>query len=456
MSLILNQTIVNPGNAFISFNFTTNCISYTDCYLSFYIDNVEQRSVRYIFNRAGVKMLFPIKTNGPHIFRWSFIKSPVLGFDHWVSIDEILIVGTNGGAAECATCLDGKISGAGQSTCSNCPKGEINNAAHTACNRCPADTYAPVEGSSQCYRCDQGTGTSGGTGASDCDYNNCQYEIPRSADEKPIRYDLSPLSLTDSDWGPVRDASNPTFSYYLNLCNRYHNNSRCQSKVSGASLETFVCQLTSNEAFNLGEVMGFYQLPNVTDGILIRFSQGANCALTGQPRMTNLTILCDPFAGVAGVIDPMREVRTCVYATTWRTSIGCYVCTEMDYEEIVGECVDGLRLRSYKWRDPHLCLRGVPLPLDNEETCVIVTPKPTVEEVVKEKTNVAGIAILSVLVVLGAVLIIFGAYKYNALRKQKMQMWAMQGQDQQGPAVAYNKFQDDDAAGGAGGASINK
>eukprot|EP00004_Rigifila_ramosa_P003275 TRINITY_DN1349_c0_g1_i1.p1 TRINITY_DN1349_c0_g1~~TRINITY_DN1349_c0_g1_i1.p1 ORF type:complete len:881 (-),score=144.00 TRINITY_DN1349_c0_g1_i1:82-2571(-) len=365
--LNLNATIDVPGS--ISFNYSINCVSWSYCTLYFLIDGVAQSTVTYTRSATNRVVTFPLAP-GNHAFTWHFYKPEVAHSGRHVTMDRIVIIGTHtGGAAECLPCNPGTFSTGPTSQCSLCEPGTSSAVRATSCTDCPPNSFAADPGSPMCYPCGPGTTAPAGH-STDCDDNDCSW-----TDDWGHKYDLSPLSRPEQDWGPFNDATRPGFQYYINFCTRYHNASMCRRK-DGLPLSSFVCQLTETESFNLGEVQGFYPLPSdPTQGLVYLTTYGDQCN-GNVSRTTNITLICDPEAG-AGAPVSVRE-RNCYYEMTWRSYYACRVCTDLDYTSY-DTCSQGTGLRSYTWNEPKTCFRGIPLPasIPWPEACASPEPQPS-------------------------------------------------------------------------------
>ena len=124
------------------------------------------------------------------------------------------------------------------------------------------------------------------------------------------------------------------FEFFVNLCSREHTNKTCFND-KGMPIETFACQelMLSGYAVDIGRLIGFNPLPDSpADGLVVSLTNGTvGCAKTyGSPyaRRTNITMICDPDAGIGSPRAPANtSVETpplsCNYYFEWRSQHAC-------------------------------------------------------------------------------------------------------------------------------------
>lgn len=285
-----------------------------------------------------------------------------------VVITQINITGvTNGGAAECTNCLPGYISSGLVSYCSVCPAGTTNNSLATSCEPCPANTFNDRIGFA-CIPC--GSGTWSSPGSTGCE-TNCKYMY----DSNTV-YDLTPLNSSIM-YGPIFARQH---TFYLNICQRETTNRTCFNEL-GESTYSYACQIYPGNgwSYDIGRVLSYNPyLPNPRSGIELGYTYGTSIGGCPVPRSTNLTLICDPSAGI-GQLKPKDPVESplCHYRFEWSSLYACPLCSSFDYTYQYSECIGGFQTKTYFWKDdPKRCRDGVSLPpQETNIPCVINTIK---------------------------------------------------------------------------------
>eukprot|EP01087_Luapelamoeba_hula_P010552 TRINITY_DN2795_c0_g1_i1.p1 TRINITY_DN2795_c0_g1~~TRINITY_DN2795_c0_g1_i1.p1 ORF type:complete len:1862 (-),score=142.29 TRINITY_DN2795_c0_g1_i1:134-5719(-) len=430
--LSINQSFYTDGQ--FSLQATLECPN-SDCNFAVWIDD----TVTGIWFSQGkadqqINVTQPIPA-GQHTFYIDFSRwNPSESHNATrVVIHSIQMVGTTeGGAANCRACPPGAISAEGSTSCNVCGPGTFPDPSGTGrCKVCPVDTITDRPGMEACIPCGNGTSTNGRVGASECTTNGCVFTADLTPDW-PVTFNLSRLARYDSMWGPIFDPVNRQ-SYFLNVCTRDHANSTCRN-TDGSIMDTFACQITAQHASkDLGRIMSFAYIPPQNleeERVILSYSYGKQCeqdtwsrseeeepsntyiglrtggdiqaikefyetapvTITEQEgevslsssyleqrfrpmRATNVTIICDPTAGLGypqappeGIEDPFA---LCRYEFLWYSIYGCHICTENDYDYRYTACENGLRTKKYYWKfSPRRCVDGVTeLPADVFEAC---------------------------------------------------------------------------------------
>ena len=374
-NLYLEATL--PVNGFIYFSFQLNCSQ--SCELEFFSSNGTAANYRGGPNITLTSTTARFAVNaGDNHFRWVFTKNDPDGTGRldYARIDSIIIANVvDGGATNCTACKDGSFtSQPGQSVCSTCPPGTYSSSGASSCTPCDSNHFNPSSGASECLPC--GESTQSNEDHTDC-LVTCQYTYDNQ------QYDLSPMARTDDEmYGPIYDSKNQV--YYLNLCNREHNNHTCID-LQGNPIDTFACQVTTvGFGVDLGDVFGFlplrYSVYYPDGGVTVHLTNGEACKNTtsGQsfPRQTYIDVVCDATAGIGSPIpydtdDNIVETSKCVYEFTWRSLYGCHECTSDDFTYIISDCnTEGNRFIQYEWaKNPKTCHGGVSLPQTIEISC---------------------------------------------------------------------------------------
>jgi len=374
-NLYLDATL--PVSGFIYFSYEINCTQ--SCELEFQYTNGTGGNYR------GGPGINPLKSTakfavieGDIHFRWIFTKNDPDGIGRldYARIDSIIIANVaDGGATNCTDCKAGYYADrAGSTTCTQCPAGTYSSSGAAGCTTCATGYFNPSAGASQCIQC--GEGTQSNDDHTDC-IVTCDYKYNNE------EYDLSPMARTDDEmYGPVYDVKNQI--YYLNVCNREHNNHTCID-AQDQPIDTFACQVTTlGYGVDLGDVFGFMPLRNSEyyeeGGVTVHLTNGEPCknSTNGQSyaRQTYIDVICDPSAGIGSPIafdtdDNIVETSKCVYEFTWNSLYGCHVCTVDDYTYIISDCnSEEKRYIQYQWLDnPKSCHGGVSLPETIEISC---------------------------------------------------------------------------------------
>ncbi|KAJ4455179.1 hypothetical protein PAPYR_9911 [Paratrimastix pyriformis] len=198
-------------------------------------------------------------------------------------------------------------------------------------------------------------------------------------------------------YGPIFDPRG--HSYYLNLCSKQHANNTCFDK-QGHAIPSYACQvLPEGYSVDAGDMIAVYPLQDTPrEGLVVTLFHGDKCASTGQGRVSNITMRCDPQAGAGypEAEDPV-EGPTCVYHFKWNTAYACPLCLPTDIETVVGGCIDGMQSTTYTYKRPVRCYGGTALPQPSQVACTVPTAFPVwaiVTIVLCSLVLITGIAIL--------------------------------------------------------------
>jgi len=337
-------------------------------------------------SRYTQKMTLP---GGAHIIRVRVSKIDRSVMDsaddefylHRFNITGVMAIDSNGrpaaGASSCTECKGGTFASEGASECGECEAGYYSFDRAPDCIKCQQDKYAPISGMNECLTC--APNTLANDARTDCDYEACTY-----SPFVGIEYDLSALKAYDM-YGPLYDKTGHT--YWLNPCTRSHGNRACLDKYF-RPIEAHACQDTPlGYSISLGSLQGYYPLEDATlaevpvrSGLVLTFTNGEpGCSdwwdPTPHPRSTNVTMLCNPSAGIGypQAIDAVEE-EGCQYEFRWDSLYACPLCTLEDYREVLGPCVDGIRKVTYvPLSYPNRCHGGVTAPAPVVQSCTLVT-----------------------------------------------------------------------------------
>eukprot|EP00002_Diphylleia_rotans_P008881 TRINITY_DN1885_c0_g1_i1.p1 TRINITY_DN1885_c0_g1~~TRINITY_DN1885_c0_g1_i1.p1 ORF type:complete len:1610 (+),score=236.23 TRINITY_DN1885_c0_g1_i1:163-4992(+) len=351
----------------LTFDMSTNCPGFTQCYFSLHIDG-RYSSTPGAFNVTNKIYTFDLGI-GQHSVVWMF-KNRVINSNYHVVIDLISVSGVNeGGATSCINCPAGTFSPSRSSKCSLCEAGFFSIGNATACTACPANTFSMAAGSTECKSC--GKGSFSDEGSKSC-AASCKWKF-----DSAHSYDLSPLQTALGTFGPI---SNNMHQYFINLCDRNILTSTGCQGLDGSPLSSYICQVVSTTSFNLGREMEFSALPDHSeDGFLVRYLDGDEGCYPRRPRRTEIKFTCDPSAGngyPVGVGNIENPSYSCVYQFQWRSIHACRLCTEYDYTSFYSDCVNGKRNKYYvALQSDRPCYGGIPLPAP--EIGVACAPKLT-------------------------------------------------------------------------------
>lgn len=358
----------------------------------------------YALNRTNgsrVTRTFTIMTPGTYTFSVVFHLGAVAHVRNNVArIYRMAFKGVDAGSAPvCEPCMLGFGSEPGSQQCSPCPVGTYAPTIGSGCKPVPEGFFTDVPGASTPIACGSGTTSKpDGTGClTDCLYHAmAQFEplpgkpegdAPSSEAGTPRTWDLNPLYNPELMYFAGTDSIG--HQYFLNVCGTKHSSVVCYD-ASGIPIPTFACQhvFDGKYSVDLGRVIGFQPLdPAMVDlarrtrpnepwpanplGLTLIFTEGTlGCAAShggrAIPRRTDVTMVCDPDAGIgmpvpiAGGDTAELEPRSCRYSFVWRSTHACPVCVDEDFELVRGECVDGIRNISAKRVRP--CAGAVSIP----------------------------------------------------------------------------------------------
>jgi len=306
LATVVLQTVVDlEDNGTVVFNYSVICLDI--CQFSFVDVNVTGGSSTFYSFSGMYQGPFEYRMSlspGRHTIQIIFIKNSHEIHSHRdnrIIIHDYSISGVaSGGAASCEPCPAGYYSTPSSSICLPCPIGTYSEPGDATCSLCPEGTFTNKAATSVCTPC--GPNTKSKADRSDCDYQLCQFS-PRPG----LTFDLLPLKANSGDmYGPVWDIKNHAF--YLNPCQREHENRTCFDE-NGLPILSHACQtLPMGYSMDLGSIMGFLPFQDVSfaddvndvvaSGVVMTFSGGSvGCAKNGKngfARSTNITFICDP------------------------------------------------------------------------------------------------------------------------------------------------------------------
>eukprot|EP00899_Mesostigma_viride_P022288 jgi/Mesvir1/3243/Mv16385-RA.1 len=421
----LRMQVVLEAEGTLEFEYSLDVSSYTDRSLFAYVDDDRVFQNPWDLSLNGKRQKTnPIRlSKGAHVIDWMYEKSGSHDARDTskdvATIYSIRITFTAaGGADACLQVPEGSFAPPGSSAYEACPAGSYSAAGATECTACPADTYSSKPGSSKAYCLECGAGTSALPGSDKCFVGDaeepstfCTFSAASSADPKRrFSYNLLPLEMQQKGhmYGPVfENATDPVreqgHKYYVNVCGQEHLNTSCID-YDGNPLLAFACQettLRSSEtgervSVNLGNSIALQTIGKGLEGRgLTAVFIGDRCG-NGQDRITYLTYVCDPTAGVghpegwteeewARVHDPkvtsgfnlpggkLMPVEGknpgCVYNIVWFSHYACPLCSKADYEAVpVENCANNKRIK-YHWKPDALCAPNANIPLPPDEEC---------------------------------------------------------------------------------------
>jgi len=78
----------------------------------------------------------------------------------------------------------------------------------------------------------------------------------------------------------------------------------------------------------------------------LSFEEGDICHQNGRPRRTTIQFICDTSdsavkSGLSLFSLGATNSSTCDATFLWKTPLGCPVCTDDDYDKVIGQCVNG-------------------------------------------------------------------------------------------------------------------
>lgn len=337
------------------------------------------------------------------------------------------------GASKCAMCTAGYYSSA--ALCLACPAGSVSSSGgQTACMQCEQGLFAYRSALDHCDRC--GSGTSPSPDRSAC-------TGPCGATFGELTYDTSPLFGSAPAW---RRRSSSGLTYIYAPCDSAVVPSACLAlrdnewtavgdNVSTASSPIHVCVMKTDASgdwhINGGSITSW--LPLDSRAANTSEFRGITVSVTGGARVTCITpsggqglqalqstlhLVCDQGAGIGTLQDVTPSMAgpgqvPCNTTMIWKSLYACPLCHTQDYSYYDGACLaDSTAQRTYFWANPKTCSQGAPLPPPQVVSCVpSLVPEGSA---VLSKGTIAGIVLVSVLVVSGSI----GAILY-LIKKQK-------------------------------------
>ncbi|KAL6055649.1 hypothetical protein QOT17_016632 [Balamuthia mandrillaris] len=431
--LVIEQEFMHEGSVLI--NASLQC-PIADCSLTLWLDEIlhymtfsDGQAAPLIWNISKI-------APGPHTIYLDFARwVPFIDESHdhqntRVVVESIHFYGTaEGGAPECKPCGHNAVSQEASLSCTNCAPGTVANSQHSKCDACPVDTFSDVFTDGKCMKCGVGTGTNNKTRQRVCNNNNCNYH-----DKKyDLKWNLAPLRNSSAAASKVIDPKTG-HTYYLTLCDVLPTlGSLCP--IADGNTALYGCQKDiKNRYVNLGRVLNFIYEPMMADTmekLVLSYTDGDVCRLDVNsdededrtfpnrppvtrdtvktallqtvrgvavddkdmtpivrsqdnqratitiPRVTNITIICDPTAGLGSPQAPIsgieQEEDRCKYEFVWYSLYGCHVCTEKDYYYYYTNCENGKHTKFYDWNyNPKRCVGDLALPPPREEDCELV------------------------------------------------------------------------------------
>ena len=383
LSFTMEETLYVAGD--FKFTYKVACKTYCWNRLRFELDGYIHYVPQYSQSATTHTFYLAHITAGNHTFRWTYLKSP--GRDGATDTDRVSIysieVGgvAHGGGIQCQACPVGASCDATQLYPTPCAPGTYAQAGAGVCSACEDGTFQDLSGQAECTECGHLTDSSPDDRSRCVAHNVAGDEICGVSMPGPhgrIVVDLSPLAHVDNMYGPIYD--NNSQIYYLNVCNKKHSNHTCYDK-NGDAIDSFACQQTTNDyALDLGNVMGYFLLEGSREdrpeGVVVSITNGAvGCG--GKHRQTNITMRCDPLAGMGLPTVPADTPveypsHSCAYNFEWPNAYACRQCYEEDYGFSTSECVDSKQVVQYFWKEPKICFGGSSLPVSREVPCEMV------------------------------------------------------------------------------------
>eukprot|EP01104_Vermistella_antarctica_P015929 TRINITY_DN5332_c0_g2_i1.p1 TRINITY_DN5332_c0_g2~~TRINITY_DN5332_c0_g2_i1.p1 ORF type:complete len:1839 (+),score=349.04 TRINITY_DN5332_c0_g2_i1:125-5641(+) len=318
-----------------------------------------------------------LTSTGIHTMYWSFGGvnfGPVERNDR-IILHEIRVTGTRtGGASSCEVCPPGTKS-LDKKTCYPCRVGQSSPGGTDECSDCPENTFNDVEGG-VCQDC--GHGATAPKGSTECG-RDCKYTLDNQVtvagtNVDHLQYDMFDL-VSDIKYKTDKECGH---YYYLNVCDKDPSQTgveHCRNK-DGSAMTAYACQETVNGDFiNLGTQMSFHNYEdNPTQGVVIKYTDGAYCSKSGEPRDIEITLHCDPerAIGVPKAKGGSKsgdgnekgcgvEDSPCHYQFDWYSLYGCPVCTTAHYTSVYTQCEGKKMKKRYEWKsNPKDCHGGIP------------------------------------------------------------------------------------------------
>jgi hypothetical protein len=382
---------------------TMDC-PYYDCSIRIWLDGIitdmsfSGNSVDEIHN-----FTVPITNSGPHKISIDFTRWTPLFANHEhnntrAKIHSITLVGVRpGGASSCTTCSAGSVPGLDRASCDICPAGKAPEG--SICQSCPVNKVTLEPGSTECISCGAGTTTNGATGQQACKDNGCSFSAQLTS-SWPVSFNISAIA-SPTNMYTVYTSSDRRVAYHFSMCTKASNSS-CRA-TSGPALDSFACMKTWYGSYvDWGRLLNFVYDPPADpseEKLVVQYTHGSVCnvralsqmqdkreisqdnehaardhmlalykrdgqAVNETRRITNITLICDPIAGI-GTPQPHPdgiEHEPCALNFVWYSVYGCHICTENDYDWRYTSCESGFRSKVFFWKyNPKRCWGGVNL-----------------------------------------------------------------------------------------------
>jgi len=298
---------------------------------------------------------------------WVLLKTTAAAPDHdcdRVLISDINFIGVHEGEAgsiQCMACNSGTYSDQGGAHfCQPCHPGTANpnkNSPSTICYPCTDNTFADGHGQVNCIPCgDSTTASSDGT---HCVFNCSNLVI---APESGRSYNLAPLGNWNISY--TTSGVNDTLIEFQIIGNVCGWSSSCVNSF-GNPLDSYVCladrlNQQNNALQDFGKVVHMTETTDIV-GLNFHYTSFGNCT-------TNLFLVCDTNTDSQPMWDPNVDINTfestCDLSIIWHTPYACPLCSDADMGTSEGDCVNGLKNKTYYWANAYCYGGAVLLPTE--------------------------------------------------------------------------------------------
>nr|CAB3258740.1 UPF0577 protein KIAA1324-like [Phallusia mammillata] len=342
---------------------------------------------------------------GPMSFTWAFQRSK-LGTDDMASLFVVNVTNALGGSADtCQSC----VGQARNEKCIPCPMGSYADITTRQCLECPTNTRLNIDRTG-CVTC--GKNTQSREDKEKC-LNNCTY-ISTHNNRKYDFMNLSSTFLVETKPSFTNTGRKYNHVYQLNICmNEGVGFAKCVDNVtmttregSTSTVQGMICRSTATNMIDQqGKHVTVHSQPTIVADSLVEVYQVDNETSLSSPfeneddavikdvvyhmrhyesdskectdgRHSYVYLRCDPLKNLpAGQIEmpqncPDGTCDGCNFHFLWKSFDACPLCTENDYEAVVGSCIQGEQVTKYHWKFyPKNCKNGVSLPAQSSVPC---------------------------------------------------------------------------------------
>jgi hypothetical protein len=169
--------------------------------------------------------------------------------------------------------------------------------------------------------------------------DNCQFgPFNIGPNDVPVQYSFDTTDII----GPIKVAGT---TYFFNFCN-----STSLVEAPCGLNTTHACALENGAKKDWGGDLNFVAMhdeivsgsSNTTFEISLENGDADGCPV-GTARTMKFKFSCNLIRGI-GTPDPvLPQDNPCIAEFTWASANGCPVCKPTDYNNVVGDCVDGMR-----------------------------------------------------------------------------------------------------------------